>query len=249
MLITFCLQAQENGHEQKAVLIYKDTINLRGYIYDNAGKPIRYFVINSTQLDLQYNSFKIRTYTDTTGYFELKGAKFNDTLTTNYQARYDAMSFYNKDSMYMIIYMPPAKEVDINAQQPLMITEKRKFFKSRSVFKVKPYDGPTGDFTDVHILARFKGGNQKLLELIKNYLKYPEIAVEYGVEGTVQIAFLIEKDGSLTNFKTIRGLGYGCEEAVINALKKYPGWIPTIDDGRPYVSQATISVKFSLTDK
>ncbi len=47
------------------------------------------------------------------------------------------------------------------------------------------------------------------------------------------IEFIINQDGSLSDFKLIKGIGYGCGEAAIEAFKKMPNWKPAMVSGMP----------------
>ena len=78
---------------------------------------------------------------------------------------------------------------------------------------------------------------------------YPENAIAHNIEGEVEIGFTIERDGSLTGFKVLRGIGYGCNEAVINAIIASPRWSPQIINGRPVASKYSVIFNFKLTDK
>jgi len=228
-------------------VIKRDTINLRGYIYDEFGKPVKHLHIQSTQLDVQYNQFKVNCWTDTSGYFELKGAKFNDTLTFTPHAIYNTPPIYNKNSRYMVVYLS-SKVVDLNSSTPIAIIHKRLYPKITPSFKVTAYEGNI-DYFDVHTPPRFRAGIEKFEEYIKSNLEYPENALKNNAEGTVKIEFTVERDGSLTNFKILNGIGYGCDEAVIKVLKKSAWWVPAIDDGRPYAMKQTVTVNFTLTAK
>ncbi len=78
---------------------------------------------------------------------------------------------------------------------------------------------------------------------------YPKAAVMDNIEGTVEVAFYIQKDGSLTDFKVLKGLGYGCDEQVIEHIKSAGKWRPGIYMARVADIQLTVSVQFKLTDK
>jgi TonB family protein len=250
MKIIFCLfltcSAANLFAQQQPKVIYRDTINLRGYIFNDQGKPMKYLYIESTQLDPQYNLFKVGAYTDTSGFFELKGAKFNDTLKFQGHATYFTPDCYNRDSRYMVIYLPE-KIVDGNSSKPVEIKHKREYPQITPKLNIKSFYA-TRDFFEVHKPAEFSRGATAFEDFIKRNVTYPESAVKNNAEGTVQISFTVEKDGSPANFKILRGIGYGCDQEVINILKMSPKWRPAIDNGRPLTMKQTVSVKFSLTD-
>lgn len=234
--------------QEKTNIIYRDTINLSGYVYNELGKPMKYLYIESTQLDPVYNSFKAHCYTDTNGFFQIKGAILNDTLKFKYgHATYYTPDIYNKDSRYMVIYLAP-KINDINSATPVEITHARKYPKITPALHIKILDHG-GDYFEVHKTAEYPGGSVAFEDYLKNHIRYPEEAVNKNIEGTVQIAFVVEKDGSPVDIKVLRGIGYGCDQEVINVLRTSPKWKPAIDNGRPWAMHETVSVKFSLRDK
>jgi TonB family protein len=90
----------------------------------------------------------------------------------------------------------------------------------------------------------------KMLEFIYKHLKYPAIARENGVDGTVVIQFVVEKDGSITNAKIVRDIGATCgAEAlrVVNLMNQEGyQWIPGTQRGRPVKVQFNLPVKFKF---
>ena len=69
----------------------------------------------------------------------------------------------------------------------------------------------------------------------KNY-KAPDAKID----GKVYIQFIVETDGSLTNFEILRDIGHGTGEEAVRVLKLSPKWIPAEKDGKK------VRVQFSL---
>ncbi len=61
----------------------------------------------------------------------------------------------------------------------------------------------------------------------------PAEAVETNASGFLEVSFVIDKDGSLIDFKIIKDFGYGTGEAAIETLKKSSKWKPGVQNGRP----------------
>ena len=90
----------------------------------------------------------------------------------------------------------------------------------------------------VEVLPEFPGGGHlggyaALDKYIRSSIKYSKKAKKNGVDGSIVVSFIVEKDGTLTDIKIHRGLGYGCDEEVIRVLKASPKWNPGIKHGRP----------------
>ncbi len=101
-------------------------------------------------------------------------------------------------------------------------------------------------FVVVEEQAEFPGGMDSMYAYIGENLKYPELAKEKGIEGRVFVSFIIEKDGSISNVKILRGIGGGCEEAAVEMIKNMPRWKPGKQRGKPVRFQFTLPIKFEL---
>lgn len=83
-------------------------------------------------------------------------------------------------------------------------------------------------YNAVEVKPDFPGGLQKFYDFVgKNYR-----APEEDIRGKVYVQFVVEKDGSLTDIKVMRDIGYGTGAEAIRVLKKSPKWKPGIQNGR-----------------
>lgn len=76
----------------------------------------------------------------------------------------------------------------------------------------------------------FPGGIMEFYKFVGNNFKTPE---QPNLKGKVYITFIIEKDGSLSDIKNIRDIGFGTGEEAIRVLKICPKWIPGKLNGVP----------------
>ncbi|MFO7256937.1 MAG: TonB family protein [Bacteroidota bacterium] len=97
--------------------------------------------------------------------------------------------------------------------------------------------------------AEPEGGKRAFRRYLEANLKYPKLAMENGIEGKVTVAFTIEPSGDLTDFRVIRGLGYGCDEEVIRLIREGPRWKPTKRNDEPVRGKARVKLKFDLPDR
>lgn len=235
---------------QQDTVIRKDTINLRGVVYTANSTPAAGIIIAGRQLDLKYNKLSMFALTDENGYFELEGAKPYDTLTINDPLYGQHLNYYNKGSRYMVIYLPVEKVFDMNSDHPLTVSAIRKTPKQIPGFKIYDYEAttePTG--TGVEALPSYPGGDANFFAYLKTRLYYPPKAIENNVEGTVEVRFTVNEDGTLSAFKILKGIGYGCDEEVVDLLKRSPRWNPAVLMLRSVATRQTVSVQFKLTDK
>jgi TonB family protein len=103
-------------------------------------------------------------------------------------------------------------------------------------------------FTSVEQVPEFKDGLEAFGKFLAINIKYPKAARDNNVQGRVIITFVVEKDGSLSNMKVVRGIGSGCDEEAVRVLSISPAWKPGIQNGKPVKVQYSVPISFSLAD-
>lgn len=101
-------------------------------------------------------------------------------------------------------------------------------------------------FQSVEINPEPIGGMRAFMEYISKNYDYPQAAIEEGVNGQIQVAFIVEKDGSLTDIRIIRDLGHGTGDAAIRVLQSSSKWAPGIQNGRPVRVAYTLPIRLNL---
>lgn len=87
------------------------------------------------------------------------------------------------------------------------------------------------------------GGMGAFYAYTEDHIERPLEAVKKGVKGKVFVQFVIEKDGELSNIKVLKGLGCGCDEAVVKCLQKAPKWIPGKQKGKTVRVRKTLAIQ------
>ena len=100
----------------------------------------------------------------------------------------------------------------------------------------------------VDVDAEFPGGMEELVMFACMNIEYPEQAQKANIEGKVFARFCVEKDGSVSNIKILRDIGYGCGDAVVKMLKSMPRWKPAKVDGKNVREEFSLPVNFVLSD-
>ncbi len=98
-------------------------------------------------------------------------------------------------------------------------------------------------------MATPAGGRKEYKQYLEKNLHYPEAAIENNVEGKVTIQFTIETSGQLSDFRVIKGIGFGCEEEVIRIVKAGPKWTPTKRNSESLRDRVKVRMKFALPKK
>lgn len=101
-------------------------------------------------------------------------------------------------------------------------------------------------YTAVEHSAEFPGGTKAFSTFLVKNLHYPAEARKNNVQGKVYLNFVVEKDGSLSDIKVVRGLGSGCDEEAVRAVKLSPKWTPGTQDGRVVRQHYTMPISFTL---
>lgn len=97
------------------------------------------------------------------------------------------------------------------------------------------------------VMPEFPGGEEALIKYLKKNIVYPKLASDYKIEGRVEVDFIIERDGSISNVKIRKPLGYGCDEEAMRVIRNMPRWKPGMQDGKPVRVSYMIPLKFTLT--
>ena len=95
-------------------------------------------------------------------------------------------------------------------------------------------------------MPSFPGGNEALVRYIQKNLRYPQIAIDSGIQGIVYTTFVVESDGSLSALKILKGIGGGCDEEAIRLIKAMPNWVPGKQANKIVRVQYNLPIKFSF---
>ena len=110
-------------------------------------------------------------------------------------------------------------------------------------------DEETGDddiFQIVEDVPTFPFGD--VSKWIAKNVKYPQIAAENNIQGKVFMNFVIEKDGSITDVKVLRGVDPALDKEAIRVIKSMPKWKPGKQRGKPVRVSFNLPITFTLTN-
>jgi len=102
-------------------------------------------------------------------------------------------------------------------------------------------------FMIVETKPTFMGGDQNdFSKWVMSQIVYPEIAKENGIQGKVITQFTVEKDGSVTNVKVLRGVDEALDKEALRVVKSSPKWAPGRQRDRAVKVTFTFPVIFQL---
>lgn len=102
-------------------------------------------------------------------------------------------------------------------------------------------------FTIVESMPEFPGGGQAaLFKYLQNEMKYPQVAKENGIQGTVFVNFVVGNNGKIRDVKILRGVNKMLDDEAIRVVKAMPAWSPGKQRGKSVSVSYNLPIKFTL---
>jgi TonB family C-terminal domain len=101
-------------------------------------------------------------------------------------------------------------------------------------------------YDKVEVMPEYPGGEQAMMKFVATNVKYPQAALDKNISGRVMVQFVVEKDGSVTDVKTVKGIGGGCDEEAVRVVKAMPKWKPGMEKGKTVRVQYLLPITFKL---
>lgn len=99
--------------------------------------------------------------------------------------------------------------------------------------KTDPIDKDVYPLSAIDTKPEFPGGLMAFYKFVGTTFKMPTEAAKNKIKGKAYMQFIIEKDGTLSEYKTIKDVGYGVGDEAIRVLKMSPKWTPGTIQGKP----------------
>ena len=145
-----------------------------------------------------------------------------------------------------------ALNADVAAANPMAKAEKAKAAElakaeAKASDATAPADTTKNVVYDVtETMPQFPGGQGVMMKYLAANIKYPASAVKAKKQGRVIVAFVIQKDGSVTNARIVKSVDPELDAEALRIVKAMPNWTPGTQDGKPVNVRYTIPVVFSL---
>lgn len=94
--------------------------------------------------------------------------------------------------------------------------------------------------------AQFPGGDEACFKWLSEHIKYPSICQEQGVQGRVIVAFVVNKDGSIVDVKTVRTPDPNLSKEAERVVSEMPKWKPARQGNKTVRSRFNLPVMFRL---
>ena len=159
----------------------------------------------------------------------------------------------DKDTQSIIDYENMERELEyiFNFTVSLANTNMTLAFNSSDV-EIKNVQDDVVQYFDCDQRPQFFGSSDLrhfLKEWVYQYLKYPSLAMQTGVQGTVMVEFIIEKDGKISNVRVVKGVSDELDAEALKVVQASPKWKPGKVSGNKVRSSVTVPVEFRLEKK
>ncbi|MBT3302790.1 MAG: energy transducer TonB [Bacteroidetes bacterium] len=104
-------------------------------------------------------------------------------------------------------------------------------------------------FLMVEVPPSFPGGDKARNEFLRKNLVYPDKERDNGIQGLVVVNFIVEKDGSLSNLKVLKGVTPAMNDEAVRVIKAMPKWTPGLQRGKPMRVSINLPLRFTLADE
>ena len=105
---------------------------------------------------------------------------------------------------------------------------------------------PDVPFTIVEDMPEFPGGEIALRKYIAEHIRYPELAKDNDIQGTVYLRFVVDKNGDVTDVTVVRGVDKLLDDEALRVIKSLPKFTPGKQRGKPVPVSTAVPVKFVL---
>ena len=101
-------------------------------------------------------------------------------------------------------------------------------------------------FFIVEEMPQFPGGETALRKYIAENVRYPELAKENDIQGTVYVRFVVDEKGKVTNVELLRGVDPLLDKEALRVVQSLPNWKPGKQRGKAVKVSHSVPIKFAL---
>jgi len=101
-------------------------------------------------------------------------------------------------------------------------------------------------FEVVEQMPQPENGIQAFYQYVAENLRYPAQARRMAIEGRVYIGFVVNKDGSISHVKALKGIGAGCDAEAVRVVEASPNWVPGVQLGQKVNVKMVLPIEFKL---
>ncbi|MFT6940337.1 MAG: protein TonB [Cyclobacteriaceae bacterium] len=146
-----------------------------------------------------------------------------------------------------IIEVPDDEEIEEEIEVELDVEVTEDLIVEDIVFEEEPEEDIEEVFTIVENQPEFPGGMPAFYKFVGDNMTYPAQARRMGIEGRVFVQFVVDRDGSVTEVKAVKGIGAGCDQEAERVLRMSPKFKPGKQRGRSVKVRMVLPIIFKLS--
>ncbi|RAR75375.1 energy transducer TonB [Flavobacterium aciduliphilum] len=121
-----------------------------------------------------------------------------------------------------------SEKVVVEERNPNTLTDSQ----DAPVFDEGPDNTTPLNASSAEVKPTFPGGEKNFYMYFSKNFHYPEDMIDTNLKGQIIASFIVEKDGSITDIKIVRGLHVSTDKEVLRVLKMMPKWLPAEQNGK-----------------
>lgn len=209
-----------------------------GFVYDEQERPIEDVMVQVL------NMGRSHAMTDATGYFSLSEVHADDSLVVDHVA-YQRLHVAVDGQKRIVVRLPRSGDKLLSFTMIDYSTRNDPAVPIRNMFGEIEKPG----MVSLRMPPIYPGGDLDLVQFLAKNITYPTEAARNDIQGVVEIAFVINKNGDTRSPRITKSLGYGCDEKVTKAVLNMPRWIPGIQNGKTVDVPFTLPIWFAMKAK
>ena len=112
---------------------------------------------------------------------------------------------------------------------------------------IKPDKDGIYEMTDTR--PAYPGGQEALENYVNNNIEYQQPAIDDNTEGTVNVQFIVDENGNVTNAKEIgKELGNGLDQEAVRVISNMPKWTPGKVKGKDVKTRVVLPVTYKIEE-
>jgi len=154
----------------------------------------------------------------------------------------------NEDSpMTSPVNVPAMVDGNSNVLQLPVVVRRQIAPRAKPIVK-RPKKNDNEIYESAEHMPTFPGGVTELKKFIDEHMHYPQEALADSIQGIVQVSFIVEKDGSTTDFEVIDEHHPALEAEAVRILQQMPKWNPATQNGVKVRVEYVVPVKFNISN-
>ena len=182
-----------------------------------------------------------------------------DGSLTNFEIMHRAHPLLDEEALRIIKSMPPWRPAVYKGENVRSTQYVPMYFKlnkdgvrtstpaqQRKVMAIDPNEEI---FTIVDQMPEFPTGEEGLGRFLSEFIQYPVRAKQEGVQGRILCAFIVRKDGTISNLEVINGLDNDLDNEALRVLSMMPKWKPGINDRKAVSVKCILPIDFTIDEE